>query len=493
MRRRRIERGDGSPSSGEEIAFRSKRWRKKRRQVGVRHWIPSRLLWKFNGNVQAAFKAYAEEEGNARAALKEAEEESIRQNDGTILIEGCLDDEELLMDQSALHASCSSSQSGDAQEEALFDREGTNLLLKMDKKPKPCSGDPGKIAQDEDEDGYSDKKPLTVVEDEHSDKIGAYATDGDHKQEQGSARCNVQDLLNMDDETLSNKILHFSKLLNIVSPVRDYTLVHNDDQLIKLHEQLALYRIRAYELTVNRKLAKLDDVDLKREYPPSKLYDKGFFTHYEERLEWYFDPELYWHPRFDNYQRLVLRYGGYLDLDFYRSILNTYEEDLAYVQYFEALANKTKWIEDYLGDSTIERDKIKGVARMQSLETAAGFPNVSPLLVLHCFDEYFNSICSDYSDKRLCVLYFEIWKLVAKGKMSFKEALLEVNRLENTQDISRWKDHYDARVAGIDKMASDDEARQLIREAIIRMDPKPKYYLDYARKKLDIAKDIGLV
>jgi hypothetical protein len=86
--------------------------------------------------VQAAFKAYAEEEGNARAALKEAEEESIRQNDGTILIEGCLDDEELLMDQSALHASCSSSQSGDAQEEALFDGEGTNLLLKMDKKPK---------------------------------------------------------------------------------------------------------------------------------------------------------------------------------------------------------------------------------------------------------------------------------------------------------------------------------------------------------------------
>jgi hypothetical protein len=59
---------------------------------------------------------------------------------------------------------------------------------------------------------------------------------------------------------------------------------------------------------VNRKLAKLDDVDLKREYPPSKLYDKGFFTHYEERLEWYFDPELYWHARFDNYQRLVLRY-----------------------------------------------------------------------------------------------------------------------------------------------------------------------------------------
>jgi hypothetical protein len=41
------------------------------------------------------------------------------------LKEGCLNDEELLMDQSAMHASHSSSRSGDAQEEAPFDGEET--------------------------------------------------------------------------------------------------------------------------------------------------------------------------------------------------------------------------------------------------------------------------------------------------------------------------------------------------------------------------------
>jgi hypothetical protein len=43
--------------------------------------------------------------------------------------------------------------------------------------------------------------------------------------------------------------------------------------------------------------------------------------------------------------------------------------------------------------------------------------------------------------------------------------------------------------------ASDHKARQFIREAVvkIKMASVPKYYLDYARKKLDIAEDIDLI
>ena len=33
---------------------------------------------------------------------------------------------------------------------------------------------------------------------------------------------------------------------------------------------------------------------------------------------------------------------GYVDWDYYISIVNTYEQDLAYVQYFEAVAKQTK-------------------------------------------------------------------------------------------------------------------------------------------------------
>ncbi|KAF8693752.1 hypothetical protein HU200_039174 [Digitaria exilis] len=358
------------------------------------------------------------------------------------------------------------------------------------------------------------KIPPAVEDEHHSDKTGVQAIE-EHKQEQGSASGHVQALLDMDAETVTEKILYFSKCLNFDTPeCGDYHPEYDQEQLNQLGEQLALYRIRAYELTVDRKLAELSDENLKLEYPASKLYDNGFFEYYEESLEWYFDPERCTSARFDNYQRLVLHgYRGYLDWDFYCSVLNTYEEDLAYVQYFEEVANKTKWIEDYLGDSKIEWERIRSLALMQALEIAAGLPNVSPLLVTYGFQEYIDSIERGSFSKGLDGLYFEIWKRVAKGKvsasMSFKEALLEIDinnmfpsrsvfikhELENNLGISPIKDYYDAWVAGIDKMALDDKARQLIRDALRESVsvPRPKCYLHYARRKLDIAHEIELI
>uniref|UniRef100_K3YIM1 Uncharacterized protein n=1 Tax=Setaria italica TaxID=4555 RepID=K3YIM1_SETIT len=286
-------------------------------------------------------------------------------------------------------------------------------------KPKStCSRARGKIAHDEHEDGQSDKKPCSAVEDEqHSGKIGVHAIE-EHKQEQGSARGDVQALLDMDDETIQEKILCLSKRLSLkfVDPeFCGYGPEYEPEQLRELYEQLALYRIRAYELTVDRKLTELDDVNLKLHYPPSKLYNNSFFEYYEDSLEWYFDLERCRNAQYDNYQRLVLRAPGYVDWDFYHKIINTYEQDQAYVQYFEEVANRTK--------------------------------------------EYICSIRFDSCFKRLDGLYFEIWKRVAKGK------------------------------------AADDKARQLIREAVVKIASplKRKFYLDYARKKLEIARDIDLI
>ncbi|RLN30452.1 uncharacterized protein C2845_PM05G02150 [Panicum miliaceum] len=536
MQHRGSKARDGLPSSGEETSISPKRRRKKERQHSPEvkwMWIPRRLLWKFHGNVQAALKAYAEEEGNASivwfhvseqaalkayaeeegnapAALKETEEESIKQNDDATLKKGLVDDAGLMMDQTALRASHNSSWSGDAQEEAPIDREETSLLLKMDKKPRPSSSvDCGKIAQDEDEDGCSDRKPC-VLEDEHSDKIGAHTTE-DHKQGQGSARGHVQALLDMDHKTIKNKISYLTICLNFHSPERgDYCPEYKEEELFELYEKLALYRIRAYELTVDRKLDKLDDASLKLEYPPSKLRANGFFKHYEKSLEWYFDLERCKDASFDNYQRLVLHGDrGYVDWDFYTSVfVNTYEQDLAFVRYFEAVAKQTKWIENYLGDSTIQWKRIKDVAYMQALEIAAGFPDVSPLLITYCFPEYICSIEYDYDRKGLDDLYFEIWKRVAKGKMSYKEALFEIhkedmiplrrveikNELENIPNMYPVKKRYDAHVAGIDKMTPDDKAHELIKEAVVKINSsKPKYFFDYAKRKTDIAKAIGLI
>jgi hypothetical protein len=54
--------------------------------------------------------------------------------------------------------------------------------------------------------------------------------------------------------------------------------------------QLPLYDC-LLQLTVDRKLDKLDDVSLKLQYSPSKLRAEGFFRRLERSLEWYFDLE----------------------------------------------------------------------------------------------------------------------------------------------------------------------------------------------------------
>jgi hypothetical protein len=92
--------------------------------------------------------------------------------------------------------------------------------------------------------------------------------------------------------------------------------------------------------------------------------------------------------------------------------------------------------------------------------------------------------------------------------MNFREALLEVYRedmfpvrkngikyeLDNTQlRFKSMKEKYDAHVACLDESVPEDEVRQLIKEAVIKMKPKPHTYLDYARKKLQISMNIDLI
>ncbi|CAL4905198.1 unnamed protein product [Urochloa decumbens] len=353
------------------------------------------------------------------------EEENMKQNNDGTLKKGCLHDAELLMDQSPLHTSCSSSRSGDAQEEAPFDGEERSLRLKMDNKPEQsCSGDCVKIAHDEVEDELSDRKTSPVVEDElHSDKVGVvHATIEDCKQEQGRAQ--IQALLGIDDHTLSTEISYFLRHSSYDRPKNPYYWsIHEPQQLIELYQRIAFYRIRGYELSVDRKLDELDDANLAQCYPLDILSKEGYFKNYEDSLEWYFDPELCNYSGFEDYQWLVLHNDGeYRDWDRYQSTLHTYKIDLAYVQYCEAIEKETKWIEDYLSDMSIPAipwERVKDVAHLQALKIAAGFRNVPPILVLSGFGEHMWSVMFDFNNYMgLDGVYFEIWKRVAKQKRS---------------------------------------------------------------------------
>ncbi|KAK3125709.1 hypothetical protein QOZ80_7BG0608730 [Eleusine coracana subsp. coracana] len=349
-------------------------------------------------------------------------------------------------------------------------------------------------------------------DDRHSDKTGVHATE-DRKQEQGEDSA----LLDMDDAALSEKILYYFEWLSPVSndDTPDYDRRHwheyTPEQLTELYERLAFYRFRGYELSVlDRQLPKLDDAYMKALFCPAVLLEQGYFMYYEESLEWYFDPELCWNTYYDDYQRLTLRdYGDYRDWDRYHLIHNTYEQDLAYVQYCEAMANEIKWIEDYLVDRTIPPwTKVQNVALLQALRVAARLRNVPTHLVSSGLREHIWSINFDHSNyKGMDDVNFEIWKRVSKQNMSFTDALLEIHRqnicplrnidikheLQNNPLRFSMKKNYEAHVACINERVTEDQARLLIKEALIKMRPKSKSYADYAKKKLDIAKDIDMM
>lgn len=57
---------------------------------------------------------------------------------------------------------------------------------------------------------------------------------------------------------------------------------------------------------MDSKLDQLHEANLAQHFPPDVLYNEGYFMHYEDSLEWYFDPELCKYSGFEDYQRLVL-------------------------------------------------------------------------------------------------------------------------------------------------------------------------------------------
>ncbi|KAL6643811.1 hypothetical protein ACP70R_018577 [Stipagrostis hirtigluma subsp. patula] len=256
----------------------------------------------------------------------------------------------------------------------------------------------------------------------------------------------------------------------------------------------------AYEAEMDQQSATLDDANLKKRFPPHVLKENGYFEHYEKSLEWYFDPERCKRTCLDDYQRLVLRKDiFYLDWDSYQSRLNTYKEDLEYICYCQALENAIKWTKVHMAPGgTLDWSRVEGVAFIQALKIAERFPTISldssmsgflDLLTIFRFNHHYRD--------GLDGLYFEVWKRVATQKMDFRAALSEIQKenlfpLRNI-DIECELENEPGRLKLKDGCVSTDEGRQLIREAVKKMVQIHETYLDYATKKVKVAKDIGVI
>uniref|UniRef100_A0ACD5T854 Uncharacterized protein n=1 Tax=Avena sativa TaxID=4498 RepID=A0ACD5T854_AVESA len=292
--------------------------------------------------------------------------------------------------------------------------------------------------------------------------------------------------------------------------------VYDDpEQLSKVLERIALYRIKADELFWEGK--DLDIAQLKEDYSSDTLRAEGYFAHYEMNREWYFNPEYCKRSALDDYQRLVLRRDvddTYISWESYHRTCTTLNCDLEFLQFYEELSSELKSIEDDDVQRTkehfdVQRKRYDIKAHEEALKIAPRFCNISADLV---HTGVIDSACSAMFDliyrKDLDRVLFEIWKRIAEDKVDFKDALEDLYKRglyplqqrfikaeleEHSPRRITMKEAYYTHVAHIDDKVPEDEVLVLIKEAIDKIVPKPLIYVDYIRKKMEVAKELGVI
>ncbi|CAM0947848.1 unnamed protein product [Alopecurus aequalis] len=220
---------------------------------------------------------------------------------------------------------------------------------------------------------------------------------------------------------------------------------------VQLKERHALYRFKYYQLSQQVSEYRI------RDYPPGGLVEERFFKRYEEdgRLDWSFHPDYCRLAGLHDYQRLIPRnYGGYE----YNLMRGTY----------------------------------------QAIKIATNFSTITP----------------DLAYNELDGVYYEIWqRYTGNNGVKFRDALDEVyqlgrfplqqdrmrSALENDTFCSDLEEEFLACTTCLKEFVEEnaqtkeEKARELIAEALRKETQKPKFYEEYCRKKIDIARAIGLI
>lgn len=258
----------------------------------------------------------------------------------------------------------------------------------------------------------------------------------------------------------------------------------------------------------------LDDMTLRKEYPPEALEEAYYFSDYgrEGTIDWHFDPDLSVHSYLSDYHRLVLKNGDgtrYLEWDKYCSWFTTYETDEEYLKYFEEISKKIKWIKRYM---IFEREspewiEMEARAYRQAVEIAVDFPHISSDLAFTAYTDHIFNMRSDYFDREeIDPLLFDIWKRVTKQKITFRQALDQIRQenmfprhekciqfvLDYSSTYTRLQLTFDTCVEDIPDETPEDEGRRLITMAVWTKLHKEKTWSEYIMRKIEIAKHIGL-
>ncbi|KAM0849504.1 hypothetical protein ACQ4PT_053686 [Festuca glaucescens] len=264
----------------------------------------------------------------------------------------------------------------------------------------------------------------------------------------------------------------------------------DEEQLAKLNQRLALYRLK----------------------------DQMLLSTGKERRAWSgtLHPEHTNIAGLDDYQRLVLRNDGhYGNWASYSLTYHTYQADLDYVRYCEEMSEEIKWVKDKVGVDDKQWRRYEKRACFQAMKIGSGYKNLFRHSVLTAYMDYMDSVQFDFHRRRdFDRVYLQIWKRVAKDKVRFVSTdydsvlkeIYEQNMFPSRMGVIKlevkklppsfhgWmKEKYDTYVACIDEKISEENCHLLIIGSMKEMFPGYKKYLDYVKKKIEVAARIGLI
>nr|CDM85033.1 unnamed protein product [Triticum aestivum] len=329
-------------------------------------------------------------------------------------------------------------------------------------------------------------------------------------QEGGDEHTGPGVILTKEDQAEYAKILR----PNISPPIDPNSYMAFEDY-DEIEERLARLRIVYYKIVKPEAAHELKEPE---EYTEDELIKESYFRHLEDddSFEWFFHRDDSQNPGLNDYQRIVLSNflpdsceRLYRYHDDYRSRYHTYEIDSVYVKYYGEISKKLKWVADYvnLDRSTEKWRNMDTIAWRQALRIATHFPHMTVRLAAFAYNEYIIELREDASLKDIDLLYFEIWRLVAKEDRKYLDAVKEVYAMDKFA-IHKRVLHAELNAAtvfvtikqmiysivtegGIDLKAKEDEARDVFSKLAFGKH-KTKNMAQYAEKKMEIAGRLGL-
>ncbi|KAK3140633.1 hypothetical protein QOZ80_5AG0403570 [Eleusine coracana subsp. coracana] len=270
----------------------------------------------------------------------------------------------------------------------------------------------------------------------------------------------------------------------------DHPLYHLVDKLESLGEDVT-------KLKGNHLLDYLHKEGLLREIENDEIFDWSFLRPV---------------AGLDDYQRLVPQnYGdcGYVNWAIYRGYFHSYKVELEYLSYWEELLKNLKWMEDYvlMERPSLTWGKICTRGCYQAIKIASRFSNITESVARGAYYECIETMCLDICwYKELDGVYFEIWQQINKLKMTFRDALdsvyklnkfpLQYHKMKDVLDDDVWSDmekEFHICTTDITMEMTENIAREFIADAIKSQRVRPKYYAQYIKKKIKIAKILGII